>query len=161
VVYFAVAVAPFSVIYQAVNISFRRDSGIRLPGVGTDGRTLLYLFGDQREKSELIDIFDDFSPKPGCSCRESRRLVASRSPASFGSSIPENLSFILPGSSKVGFDRPLPCRRRCPEYLLPEPCEFLKVPVMTRFLSKSVCSTIEFELCSIRNGWMISRHSCS
>jgi hypothetical protein len=53
---FSVAVFPFSVIYQTMNISLCSDASVRFPGIRTECRTLFHLFGDQREKSGLIVI---------------------------------------------------------------------------------------------------------
>lgn len=59
---FSIAVAPFSVIYQAINISSRRNTSACLPGVWTESGAHFHLLRDQRKKCRLIDNFDDFCP---------------------------------------------------------------------------------------------------
>lgn len=103
VVSFAIAIVPLSVIYLEVNIPSCRISGIRRPGVGTDGRALLYHFGYQWEKSGPINIFDNFSPNLAVPAEDPIDRLFRGPNASFCSSIPDNFPFILPVPSRAGF----------------------------------------------------------
>jgi len=58
---------------------------------------------DQREKCVFIDIFDDFCPDLTIPAEDPEDWLLRCAPASFGSGIPDNFPFILPGSSEIGF----------------------------------------------------------
>jgi len=55
-------VVPFSMIHQTGDISPGGDSGVGLPGIGTDDGSWLYLFRDEREECSCLSVVDDISP---------------------------------------------------------------------------------------------------
>jgi hypothetical protein len=58
---------------------------------------------NQREECGFIDIFDDFCPDLPVPSEDPKDRLLRCSPASFGSRFPDNLPFILPGFSEIGF----------------------------------------------------------
>jgi hypothetical protein len=91
-------------------------------------RSLFHLFGDQQEKSGFIDIFDNYCPYLNVPAEDAEDGLLRSSSAMFSPNIPDNLPFILPHSSEIGFIN-LDCAGEDVRYILREDhSDFEKCP---------------------------------
>jgi len=98
----SISVLSFSMIHQTVNVPFRCDPGIRLPGIGTDNRSGRYIPAYQRLDGSCFYIIHHFCPNGTVPAEDPEYWLLLRSSPSFGSLIPNHLSFIPPLTSEIG-----------------------------------------------------------
>ena len=89
-------------IHQTVNIPFRCNPGIGLPGIGADNRTRRDLLTYQGLESSCFYIIPNFCPDSTVTTEDPEYWLLLCSSPSFGSLIPDNLSFIPPLTSEIG-----------------------------------------------------------
>jgi len=90
-------------VHQTVDVPFCRNTGVGLPGIGADGRSLFHPFRDQGEEGALINFIDDFGPDLPVPAEDPEDGLLRGPPPSPGSCIPNHLPFIPPGSTEVCF----------------------------------------------------------
>jgi hypothetical protein len=90
-------------IYLSVNVPFRSNPGRGLPGVGTDNRSERDLLAYQRVEGSCFYVVHHFCPDGTVPTEDPGYWLLRCSSPSFGSLIPDHLSFIPPLTSGIVF----------------------------------------------------------